>query len=150
MLRAFYDEQVGRYGFAEPIDLVPDEYAEPNGVFVVVYDGERPVGCGGCRWYDRNAGTAEIKKTFLLPEVRGHGVGRTLLSLLESQAAEWGAQRIILETGVRNAAALALFAASGFQPTARYVPERDPQINRAFVKHLAGEPATRSVRASPR
>jgi GNAT superfamily N-acetyltransferase len=138
LLQAFYEEQIGRYGFAESIDLAPAEYAPPNGIFVVLYDCDRPVGCGGCRWYDRRTATAEIKKTYLLPEMRGRGAGSRLLRWLEDQAIGWGAEQILLETGIRNIAALALFDRSGYQPTSRYVPGRDPAINRAFVKTLAG------------
>ncbi len=137
LLRAFFNEQVGRYGFAESVDLDPDTYNAPNGTFVVIYRNREPVGCGGCRWYDRPSGTVEIKKTYLVPRVRGRGVGRALLTWLEEQALSWGSRRVILETGVRNTAALGLFAASGYQPMPRYVPERDPSINRAFFKALA-------------
>jgi GNAT superfamily N-acetyltransferase len=136
LLRAFYDEQVERYGFAESIDLDPDSYRTPNGAFVVIYRDREPVGCGGCRWYDRASGTAEIKKTYLVPPVRGLGVGRALLTWLESQSLAWGARRVILETGVRNTAALGLFVNTGYRPIPRYVPGRDPSINRAFVKPL--------------
>ena len=136
LLAAFYREQVGRYGFAESTDLAPQDYAAPNGIFLVAYRQAMPVGCGGCRWYDRTTATAEIKKTYLLPAARGRGVGRALLAHLEATAVEWGAQRMILETGVRNTAALALFTGTGYVPTARYVPGRDPSINRAFVKTL--------------
>lgn len=31
LLRAFYDDQVDRYGFAESVALDPDEYAPPRG-----------------------------------------------------------------------------------------------------------------------
>jgi ribosomal protein S18 acetylase RimI-like enzyme len=72
-----------------------------------------------------------------VPEVRGHGVGQALLAWLEGRALEWGARRAILETGVRNTAALGLFTSNGYDPMARYVPGRDPSINRAFAKALA-------------
>ncbi|MEV6632220.1 GNAT family N-acetyltransferase [Actinoplanes sp. NPDC051470] len=138
LLRAFHREQIDRYDFAESIDLTSTEYASPQGIFVVVYDGEQPVGCGGCRWHDRRTATVEIKKTYLLPALRGRGAGRLLLQWLEDQAIGWGAEQIILETGVRNTAALGLFVRSGYRPTSGYVPGRDPAINRAFVKSLAG------------
>jgi ribosomal protein S18 acetylase RimI-like enzyme len=73
-----------------------------------------------------------------MPEMRGRGAGGLLLRWLEDQAIGWGAEQIILETGVRNTAALSLFVRSGYRPTSRYVPGRDPAINRAFVKTLAG------------
>jgi GNAT superfamily N-acetyltransferase len=145
LLAAFYREQVGRYGFAEPVDLAPADYTAPNGVFLVAYRRGEPVGCGGCRWYDRETATVEIKKTYLTPAIRGRGIGRALLARLEATAVEWGAIRTLLETGVRNTAALGLFANAGYEPTARYVPGRDPSINRAFVKTLTG-----SLRAARR
>jgi GNAT superfamily N-acetyltransferase len=136
LLDLFYREQVDRYGYAESVDLDPVTYAEPNGTFVLVYVGGRPVGCGACRWYDREAGTVEIKKTYLLPGERGMGAGRKLIGHLEAFAAGWGAQRIVLETGIKNQAALSLFRGMGFEPMGRYVAERDPAINRAFFKDL--------------
>lgn len=141
LLAEFYAEQVGRYGFAESVDLDPDTYAEPSGVFVVVYRHGEPIGCGSCRWYDRSKLTVEIKKTYLRPSARSMGLGRSLLALLEEQARSWGARRVILETGVRNTAALHLFRRAGYRPTKRYVPGRDPQINRAFVKSLEAHSA---------
>src|SRR5450755_1091292 len=39
LLHAFYREQVARYGFADPIDMSPGEYAGPDGLFVVAYKG---------------------------------------------------------------------------------------------------------------
>jgi GNAT superfamily N-acetyltransferase len=136
LLRAFYDEQVARYGVADPIDLDPSEYAAPIGTFLVGYQQNQPIACGGCRWYDPSTGTVEIKKTYLVPEGRGLGRGRILLAQLEAQAIRWGAQRAILETGVRNTAALALFLRSGYQPMACYAAGRNPAINRAFSKSL--------------
>ncbi|MER7006266.1 GNAT family N-acetyltransferase [Dactylosporangium sp. NPDC000555] len=138
LLAAFYQEQFGRYGFAESVDLTPDDYATPNGIFIVAYRHDLPVGCGGYRWYNDRTATVEIKKTYLVPAARGRGIGHALLARLERIAIEWGACHAILETGVRNKAALVLFTSTGYKPTARYVPGRDPSINRAFVKTLAG------------
>ena len=153
LLQAFYDEQVDRYGFADPVDLDPHAYTPPNGTFLVAYARGWPVGCCGCHWYDRGTGTVEIKKAYLVPSVRGRGLGRALLARLEAWATVAGARRVILETGVRNIAALTLFAGSGYEPTARYVADRDPRINRAFEKLLtpvsqppAEDPAQASVR----
>ena len=137
LLRAFFDEQVGRYGFADPIDVDPAGYAAPNGVFAMVSHCGAPVGCGGYRWFDRLAGTIEVKKAYMIPAFRGCGAGRALLSWVEHHAAANGARRAILETGVRNAAALRLFTSTGYRPIERYVDGRDPAINRAFVKSFA-------------
>jgi GNAT superfamily N-acetyltransferase len=95
-----------------------------------------PVGCGGYRRFTRLARTIEIKKTYLVPAMRGLGIGYAMLSWLEDNAVARGAEHAILETGVRNTAALHLFTSAGDRPTARYVEGRDPAINRAFTKAL--------------
>ena len=136
LLRAFHREQVDRYGFADPIELNSAEYAPPNGVFAVVYQDGVPIGCGSYRWFDRAARTVEIKRMYLTPASRGHGAGCALLTWLEHHAARAGARRAILETGVRNTAALGLFTSAGYRPVDRYVEGRDPQINRAFARSL--------------
>lgn len=136
LLRAFYAEQVGRYGFADPVELSTCDYTAPNGVFVVAYHGAVPLGCGGYRWFDPATRTVEIKKAYILPEARGLGGGRALLSWLERHAIAAGARRAILETGVNNTAALRLFTSAGYRPVDRYVEGRDPQINRAFARSL--------------
>lgn len=139
LLRSFYREQVSRYGFAESAILDPAEFSPPNGLFVVVYDRDEAVGCGAVHWHDRRTATAEIKKTYLLPSVRRRGLGGFVLDALESEAAGIGAERIVLESGVRNTAALALFVAHGYQLTGGYVPGRDPAVNRAFSKALTSK-----------
>ncbi|MBI3685836.1 MAG: GNAT family N-acetyltransferase [Actinobacteria bacterium] len=136
LLRAFRAEQLDRYGFADPIDVHRDDYVSPTGAFVVVYRDGQPVGCGGYRWFDHTTRTVEIKKTYVVPEARGIGHGCMLLAWLENHAVTAGAQQAILETGVRNKAALHMFAAAGYRPTERYVDGRDPLINRAFTKPL--------------
>jgi GNAT superfamily N-acetyltransferase len=136
LLNAFYDEQVDRYGYADPVNLPPEEYVPPAGIFVIVYDGEAPVGCGACRWHDRRAGTVELQKIFLLPAARGRGGGHLLLNHLELEATHWGAKRVILETGVRNSAAIDLFVRRGYVLRPGYVSGRDPMVNRAFDKSL--------------
>lgn len=139
LLRAFYDEQVGRYGFADSVDIDPRKFVSPNGSFVVAYCDGEPVGCGGWRWHDRAAGVAEIKKLHLIPAARGVGAGRALLSRLEDDALAAGAVRVILETGARNTAALALFARAGYRPIASYVPGRLAEVNRAFARCLVAD-----------
>jgi GNAT superfamily N-acetyltransferase len=138
LIRAFYDEQMGRYGFADPAEMSPGEFVPPQGLFVVMYHGGVAAGCGGYRWFDRAVGTVEIKKTYIVPASRGLEAGRALLAWLERHAVAAGARQAILETGVRNTAALGLFASAGYLPVDSYVSGRDPEINRAFARTLAG------------
>lgn len=138
LVKRLYDEQVECYGYADPIEADPELYRPPHGLFLVGYSRGRAACCGGFR--SHGAETVEIKKMYAVPELRGLGLGMAILSRLERRAAAAGARRVILETGVRNTAALALYRRAGYRPTARYVPGRDPAINRAFVKDLVGHP----------
>ena len=137
LVQALYDEQVGRYGFADPVEADPAAYAPPCGLFLVGYVDGVPSACGGYRSYDPATATVELKKMYTVPELRGRGLGRLVGAQLEQHAARHGGRRAILETGVRSHGALALVRSAGYQPTARYVSGRDPAINRAFVKDLS-------------
>jgi len=142
LVNALYEEQVARYGYADPAGADPGEYRRPHGLFLVAYSDGLPVGCGGYRTFDVQARCAEVKKMFVRPECRGRGIGREVLRRLEDQAEASGFRSVILETGIRNEAALALYGAMGYQPRPRYaIAYRDPSINRAFTKDLTAPDA---------
>lgn len=134
LVRGLFAEQVGRYGYADPAAADPALYQPPRGLFLVGHVNGVAVCCGGFRAYTND--TVEIKKMYTVPEHRGRGYGLAIITELEVRAVRAGAQRAILETGVRNTAALGLYESVGYRPTARYVPGRDPAINRAFLKEL--------------
>jgi putative acetyltransferase len=108
--------------YAEPganhFHLDPEEVAEGRGAFLVVYREGTPVGCGALRLLD--AETAELKRMYVAPSLRGTGLGRRLVAALEAEARALGVRRLVLETGVRQAAALALYRATGFRPIPLY------------------------------
>ncbi len=98
--------------------LDPQEVADGRGAFLVVFQGGTPVGCGALRLLD--AHTAELKRMYVAPAERGKGLGRHLLAALEGEARALGVTRLVLETGVRQAAALALYRATGFRSIPLY------------------------------
>ena len=57
-------------------------------------------------WYRRVPGT---------PATRGEGIGGAVLESLEAEARKLGIQRLVLETGTRQDAALRLYRRSGFR-----------------------------------
>lgn len=73
---------------------------------------------------------------YVSDQARGHGIGRYLLENLERHAASRRVTRIMLETGRRNTAALALYRRTGYLPCPSYVAGRDRQVNRAMTKPL--------------
>jgi putative acetyltransferase len=89
------------------------EHLDPGrGVFLVARQDGRAVGCGAIRLLD--AGTAEVKRMYVEPALRGQGVGRAILARLEAEARRYDARRLVLETGVHQRDALALYRRAGF------------------------------------
>ena len=98
--------------------LDAEEVTGARGAFLIVYRDSTPVGCGAFRFID--AETAELKRMYVDPAVRGTGLGRRLVVALEAAARAAGARRLVLETDVRQTAALALYRATGFEPIPLY------------------------------
>jgi GNAT superfamily N-acetyltransferase len=90
----------------------PEDFSPPGGGFVGIYDGERAVAGGGVKRLDD--GTGEIKRMYVVPDVRGQGLARQLLGALEDLARELGYTRVRLDTGNRQPHALALYLSAGY------------------------------------
>ena len=93
-------------------NLKPEHLEEGRGAFLVARDGERAVGCGAIRVLDPT--TAEVKRMYVESTERGRGVGRAVLTALEEAARQLGVQRLVLETGTYQYAAIALYERAGF------------------------------------
>jgi putative acetyltransferase len=86
--------------------------AEGRGTFLVVRLEGRAVGCGAFTLLDH--GTAEVKRMYVAPEVRGQGAGRAVLDRLETTARSLGVDRLVLETGIHQHDAIRLYERAGF------------------------------------
>ncbi len=98
--------------------LDPADVSGGRGSFLVIYQEGNPVGCGAVRLIDPE--TAELKRMYVAPAARGRGLGRRLVAALETEARALGVRRLVLETGIRQSAALALYCSTGFQPIPLY------------------------------
>ena len=85
-------------------------------VFVVATVDGVPAGCGGLRPSGLDERTAEVKKVYVDHAFRGNGVARAVMTDLEERARARGWRRLVLETGVRNPEAVALYASNGRPP----------------------------------
>jgi GNAT superfamily N-acetyltransferase len=116
-------EYVGRYGGPDDSPVEPDEFSPPNGTFVIAYVNSRPVAMGGWRLpasagFELELGgiAAELKRMYVRQASRGQGHARALLAHLEKSALAAGAQWMVLETGLKQPEAIALYEAAGYRP----------------------------------
>ena len=94
---------------------------DPESVFatVLVYAGETPVAHAALRRLD---GELEMKRMYVPPSHRGSGLAACLLLEMERLAREDGAKRLILHTGTRQEAAIALYKRHGYIEIEVYPP----------------------------
>jgi len=82
--------------------------------------------------------TAELKRMFVSPSARGLGVARALLAEVEQHARDLGVQRLRLETGEPQAAAIALYLSHGFEHIAQFGQYVGDPTSVCMEKSLAG------------
>jgi ribosomal protein S18 acetylase RimI-like enzyme len=86
-----------------------------------------PVGCGALKFHDGEP--TEIKRMWVSPSARGLGLGRRLLTELESHAAATATSPIVrLETNGSLSEAIALYRSAGYT-------EVDPFNDEPYAHH---------------
>ncbi len=140
LLQAHYQEI---YGGQDETPFAAAQFVPPAGYFVIGYADGVAVACGGWRARDGadplRPGDAEIKRMFVRPTHRGRGIARAVLADLEITAASAGRRRMVLETGVRQPAAINLYVGAGYAPMAPFGTYRDAEGSRYYSKSLPGE-----------
>ena len=101
----------------EDLRNIEKTYIETGGEFLVgVIDGEMAA-MGALKKTSEKS--AEIRRMRILPAYQGRGLGREMLSALESTALRLGFTHIHLDTSVRQTAAVALYTKHGYRVTGR-------------------------------
>jgi GNAT superfamily N-acetyltransferase len=121
LLAEFEHEIAERYPGWDPSrgpTALPTEVRPPTGCFLVAYINGEPAGCGALKRLEEEI--AEIKRLYVAPLARGHGVARRLLAALESAARHLGYSHVRLDTGERLPEARALFRSSGYAEISDY------------------------------
>lgn len=89
------------------------QIGEGRAVYLIARHEGRAVACGAIQLLDPT--TAEVKRMYTDEQVRGKGIGRAVLEELESRARAMGVTRLVLETGIHQHAAIALYRHAGFE-----------------------------------
>lgn len=135
---------VERYGGRDETPLDPLMFEPPSGSFFVGYLDDEPVATGAWRrttaarvpGLAADAPVAEIKRMYVAPSAQRRGLARRVLAHLERTAAESGVLALVLETGVAQPEAIALYESSGYAPIAGFGHHRDSPLSRCFGKVL--------------
>jgi GNAT superfamily N-acetyltransferase len=130
------EEYVVRYGGRDGAAVEPADFLPPRGTFLVAEVDGVPAACGAWRMHDD--GVVEIKRVYVEPAFRRRGLAQLIMSALEESAARAGHRAVLLNTGLRQPEALALYARLGYRDVPGYgIYARSPDA-RFLGKELVG------------
>ena len=134
-------EYVERYGDRDASPMDPEEFAAPRGRFFVAMADETPVAMGGWRLrpdvHELGARrTAEIKRMYVAPAARRTGLARLMLRTLEDSARDDGCDVLVLETGLRQPEAIALYESAGYVLVTGFGHYKESPLVRYYGRRL--------------
>jgi putative acetyltransferase len=108
-------------------------YLETGGEFWVIEQRQTIVGTGAYYPIQRGKNAAEIRKMYLLSAARGQGLGKFLLTQLETTIATCGFEQIWIETASVLQEAVQLYERHGYVPA---VGVETARCDRVYCKQL--------------
>jgi len=134
-----YPELFGGLDAAGGFDAVDARLGDDVVTTLVAYRDGEAVGCASLRRPAPGVPTdaLEVKKVYVRPRARRTGTARRLLDGLEAVARERGAARLLLETGIRQPGAIALYRSLGYRAVLAFPPYvGDNHVALCFAKPL--------------
>ncbi|MBL0182679.1 MAG: GNAT family N-acetyltransferase [Chitinophagaceae bacterium] len=101
---------------------------------IVAYEDGKPVGSGAIKEF--SPGIMEVKRMYTVPESRGKRIAGTVLAELEKWATEMNCIKCVLETGIRQPEAIALYKRSGYVQIPNYGQYLNVENSVCFEKVL--------------
>ena len=109
-------------GFETELAGLPAPYVPPDGCLLLARRGAECLGTVGLK--PLGPGLAEIKRLYVVPEARGGGLGRVLLTRIVDEARKKRYRRVRLDSDRRSMApAIALYRTLGFVEIPAYGPD---------------------------
>jgi len=134
LLRELDDELMSRYPGSPVFGIDGSEAASAKVYFVIARSGADVIGCGAFRPFDTSC--VEIKRMFVRPAYRGRGVARQILQSLHAEARSRGYAFSVLETGMRQPEAIALYESEGYRRTELFGPYVGNALSVCFRRKL--------------
>ena len=101
---------------------------------ILAYKDTIPVGCGAIKTYNKY--TMEVKRMFVCKDYRGQGIASMILKELELWTQQLDFTACVLETGVNQPEAIALYKKNGYHITDNYGQYKDIMGSICFKKNL--------------
>lgn len=140
LIEAVQAEYVARYGGQDESPIDPADFEDPLGRFYVGYLDGTPVATGAWRRSSVRAlgaeVTAEVKRMYVVPTAQRRGVARRMLAHLEATAAEAGIEALVLETGMKQPEAIALYTSAGYEPIPGFGYYCGSELSRCFGRRI--------------
>lgn len=105
-------------GFSQELATLPGAYAPPRGRLLLASANDGPAGCVALR--PAGDATCEMKRLFVRPAHRGHGLGKQLATLVIAEAKIIGYSTMVLDTLPSMDRAIRLYEALGFVRRSAY------------------------------
>ena len=105
-------------GFSAEVESLPGEYSPPRGVLLLAKEEGEFIGCAALRRLE--PGVCEIKRLYVAPAGRGHGLGLKLAEAIIVRACEIGYKRMRLDTLKSMTEARELYSSLGFKSIKPY------------------------------
>jgi GNAT superfamily N-acetyltransferase len=128
---------LGFQRFEDEIENLAREYGPPEGAFLLAVRDAELLGCVALRKHAE--GVCEMKRLYVVPARRGHGVGRNLVEGIIARATELGYKRMVLDTLPSMKEARRLYLSLGFKPVPAY--RYNPIPGTSFLERRLEGPA---------
>jgi putative acetyltransferase len=113
------------------------QYNKSDGLkyVVVAYEGDKAVGCGAIKHFADDV--MEVKRMYVHPDARGQGVATLVLRELENWTTELSYKKCLLETGVKQLEAVALYRKNAYEVVPNYGQYEGMENSICFEKTIS-------------
>lgn len=115
---AWLDMDLSYRGFEQEMADFDGIFTQPAGMFFIAEAGTAVAGCAGLLRHSDDV--AEVKRLYVRPPFRGHGLGAQLVGSITAKARSLGFKTLILDAVPQTVVAQQLYVSLGFVEIAPY------------------------------